>query len=50
MKATIKTLNKRIEIKKLERFTRKLYIHRQKDRPIDEIKNIRKEGGIKNVK
>ena len=42
MKAKIKTLNKRIERKKLERFTRKLYIHRQKDRPTDEIENRRK--------
>ncbi len=32
----INSLNKQIERKDLEKFTRKLYIHRQKDRPKDE--------------
>ncbi|MBA7616694.1 hypothetical protein ES703_23992 [subsurface metagenome] len=36
MQVKIKSLNKRIEKKDLEKFTRKLYIHRQKDRPKDE--------------
>jgi len=37
MQVKINSLNKRIEKKKdLEKFTRKLYIYRQKDRPKDE--------------
>jgi len=32
MRVKINSLNKRIEKKDLEKFTRKLYIHRQKDR------------------
>lgn len=37
MRVRINSLNKRIEKKDLEKFTRKLYIHRQKDRkPKDE--------------
>ncbi|GAJ16088.1 unnamed protein product, partial [marine sediment metagenome] len=32
----IRSLNKLIDKKDLEKFTRKLYIHRQKDRPKDE--------------
>ncbi|MBA7578109.1 hypothetical protein ES708_19965 [subsurface metagenome] len=32
----INSLNKQIEKKDLEKFTRNLYIHRQKDRPKDE--------------
>jgi len=43
MQVKIKSLNKRIEKKDLEKFTRKLYIHRQKDRPIDKGGN-----GMKN--
>ena len=36
MQVKINSLNKQIERKDLEKFTRKLYIHRQKDRPKDE--------------
>jgi len=36
MKVKINTLNKQVEKKDLEKFTRKLYIYRQKDRPKDE--------------
>jgi len=36
MKVKINTLNKPVEKKDLEKFTRKLYIYRQKDRPKDE--------------
>lgn len=36
MRVKISSLNKRIEKKDLEKFTRKLYIYRQKDRPKDE--------------
>jgi len=36
MRVKIRTLNKLINKKDLEKFTRKLYIHRQKDRPKDE--------------
>ena len=43
MRVKINSLNERIEKKDLEKFTRKLYIHRQKDRPKDEGGN-----GMKN--
>ena len=43
MKVKINTLNKQVEKKDLEKFTRKLYIYRQKDRPKDEGGN-----GMKN--
>jgi len=36
MQVRIDSLNKQIDKKDLEKFTRKLYIHRQKDRPVDE--------------
>ncbi|MBA7538344.1 hypothetical protein ES705_30619 [subsurface metagenome] len=36
MKVKINSLKKQIEEKDLEKFTRKLYIYRQKDRPKDE--------------
>jgi len=36
MQVKINSLNKQIEKKDLEKFTRKLYIYRQKDRPKDE--------------
>ncbi len=36
MSVRINSLNKQIEVKDLERFTRKLYVYRQKDRPKDE--------------
>jgi len=36
MLVKIKSLNKEIERKDLEKFTRKLYVYRQKDRPKDE--------------
>jgi len=36
MLVKIKSLNKEIEKKDLEKFTRKLYVYRQKDRPKDE--------------
>jgi len=36
MQVKINILNKQLEKKDLEKFTRKLYIHRQKDRPKDE--------------
>ncbi|MBA7588859.1 hypothetical protein ES708_30929 [subsurface metagenome] len=36
MQVKINSLNKKIEEKDLEKFTRNLYIHRQKDRPKDE--------------
>jgi len=36
MRVKINNLNKQIEKKDLEKFTRKLYIYRQKDRPKDE--------------
>ena len=36
MQVKIDSLNKRIKRKDLEKFTRKLYIYRQKDRPKDE--------------
>lgn len=39
MLVKIKSLNKEIEKKDLEKFTRKLYIYRQKDRPKDEGEN-----------
>jgi len=48
MQAKINSLNKRIEKKGLEKFTRKLYIHRQKDRkPKDEGGNGMKTKTIK---
>lgn len=43
MRVKISSLNKQIEKKDLERFTRKLYIHRQKDR---KPKNERSNGMI----
>jgi len=36
MQVKINNLNKQLEKKDLEKFTRKLYIYRQKDRPKDE--------------
>ena len=33
MQVKINSLNKQLEKEDLEKFTRKLYIHRQKDRP-----------------
>ena len=36
MRVKINHLNKQLEKKDLEKFTRKLYIYRQKDRPKDE--------------
>ena len=36
MRVKISSLNKQLEKKDLEKFTRKLYIHRQKDRRKDE--------------
>lgn len=36
MRVKINNLNKQLEKKDLEKFTRKLYIYRQKDRPKDE--------------
>jgi len=36
MQVKINSLNKQIEKEDLEKFTRKLYIYRQKDRPKDE--------------
>ena len=36
MQVKINSLNKQIEKAELEKFTRKLYIYRQKDRPKDE--------------
>lgn len=51
MQAKIKSLNKRIEKKDLEKFTRKLYIHRQKDRkPKDEGGNGMGKKAIKITK
>jgi hypothetical protein len=49
MKAIVNISNKQIKIKELERFTRKLYIHRQKDRPIDEVKNKKQKPKRKNI-
>jgi len=43
MRVKINNLNKQLEKKDLEKFTRKLYIYRQKDRPKDEGGN-----GMKN--
>ena len=36
MQVKINNLNKQVEKEELEKFTRKLYIYRQKDRPKDE--------------
>lgn len=50
MQAKINSLNKRIDKKDLEKFTRRLYIHRQKDRPKDEGGNGMKNGITKITK
>jgi len=49
MKAITKIPNKQIEVKELERFTRKLYIHRQKDRQIDEVKTKKHKSKKNNI-
>ena len=46
----INSLNKQIERKDLEKFTRKLYIYRQKDRPKDEGGNGMRDQTIKITK
>ncbi|MBA7544769.1 hypothetical protein ES705_37130 [subsurface metagenome] len=50
MPIKINSLNKRIERKDLEKFTRKLYIYRQKDRPKDEGGNGMRDQAIKITK
>jgi len=44
MQVKINSLNKRIEKKDLEEFTRKLYIHRQKDRKLKDKGEDRMKG------
>ena len=50
MKVKINSLKKQIEEKDLEKFTRKLYIYRQKDRPKDEGGNGMRDQTIKITK
>jgi len=50
MQIKINSLNKQIEKAELEKFTRKLYIYRQKDRPKDEGGNGMRNQTIKITK
>ena len=50
MQIKINSLNKQIEKAELEKFTRKLYIYRQKDRPKDEGGNAMRNQATKVTK
>ena len=50
MQVKINSLDQRIERKDLEKFTRRLYIYRQKDRPKDEGGNGMRNQAIKITK